>query len=118
MFQLTWQSFSRQPHIASLPISQQTKLYRLEEQRYPARLEYYAQMFVQGGGDSGGQSTIPNVITSPTTIASGQTVTVSGNLTLNATLTLQPGSVLIISGGTVINNENIINNGGEIIFIP
>ena len=117
MFQLTWQSFSRQPHIASLPISQQTKLYRLEEQRYPARLEYYAQMFVQGGGDSAG-GLLPNVITSPTTIASGQTVTVSGNLTLNATLTLQPGSVLIISGGTIINNENFINNGGEIISIP
>jgi hypothetical protein len=117
MFQFTWQTFSKQPHIVRLPIHEQTRLYRLEEQRYRERLEYYSRMFVHGGGDSG-VGTLPNVITSPTTIAAGQTVTVSGNLTLNATLTLQTGSVLIISGGSVINNENIVNNGGEIIFIP
>ncbi len=117
MFQLTWQSFSRQPHITRLPMNEQTRLYRLEEQRYLERLEYYSRMFVHGGGDSG-VITIPNVITSPVTIESGQTVTVSGNLTLNATLTLQPGSILIISGGSIINNENIVNTGGEIFFIP
>ena len=117
MFQLTWQTFAKQPHIARLSINEQTRLYRLEEQQYRDRLEYYSRMFVHGGGDSC-VGTLPNVITSPTTIAANQTVTVAGNLTLNATLTLQPGSVLIISGGSVINNENIVNNGGDIIFIP
>jgi len=68
MFQFTWQAFSNQPHIARLPINEQTRLYRLEEQRYRERIEYYSRMFVHGGGDSG-VGTLPNVITSPTTIA-------------------------------------------------
>lgn len=40
MFELTWQEFSRRPHIAKLPLAEQTRQFMWEQQRHAMLMEY------------------------------------------------------------------------------
>jgi|DEB0MinimDraft_10_1074344.scaffolds.fasta_scaffold11963_5 hypothetical protein len=60
MFELTWQEFSRRPHIAKLPLSEQTRQFYWEQQRHQMLMEYVssAASGVGGSGAGGGNSTV------------------------------------------------------------
>ena len=64
MFELTWQEFSRRPHIARLPIHEQIRQFQWEQQRYQLMLEYVssAASGVGGSGAGGGNSTVVQAI--------------------------------------------------------
>jgi hypothetical protein len=61
MFDLTWQEFSRRPHIAKLPLSEQTRQFHWEQQRHQMLMEYVSSTASGVGGSSGaggGNSTV------------------------------------------------------------
>jgi hypothetical protein len=60
MFDLTWQEFSRRPHIAKLPLSEQTRQFHWEQQRHQMLMEYISSAASGPGasGAGGGNSTI------------------------------------------------------------
>ena len=60
MFELTWQEFSRRPHIAKLPLAEQTRQFYWEQQRHQMLMEYVssAASGVGGSGAGGGNSTV------------------------------------------------------------
>ena len=64
MFDLTWQEFSRRPHIAKLPVSEQTRQFQWERQRHQMLMEYVssAASGVGGSGAGGGNSTVVQAI--------------------------------------------------------
>lgn len=49
MFELTWQEFSRRPHIAKLPIHEQTQQFMWEQQRHEMLLEYITSTHIGDG---------------------------------------------------------------------
>ena len=64
MFKLTWQEFSRRPHISHLPIHEQIRQFQWEQQRYQLMLEYVssAASGVGSTGAGGGNSTVVQAI--------------------------------------------------------
>lgn len=65
MFDLTWQEFSRRPHIAKLPLSEQTRQFHWEQQRHQMLMEYVSSAASGVGGSSGaggGNSTVVQAI--------------------------------------------------------
>jgi len=64
MFELTWQEFSRRPHIAKLPLAEQTRQFYWEQQRHQMLMEYIssAASGVGGSGAGGGNSTVVQAI--------------------------------------------------------
>ena len=61
MFDLTWQEFSRRPHISKLPLSEQTRQFHWEYQRHQMLMEYVSSAASGVGGSSGaggGNSTV------------------------------------------------------------
>ena len=74
MFQFTWQLFVKQPHIAKLPLHEQTRLYRLEEQRQRDRMEYYHRMFGSLGSAPAGDTSFS--VSVGGSIISGATVVI------------------------------------------
>jgi hypothetical protein len=60
MFELTWQEFSRRPHISKLPLNEQVRQFQWEQQRHQLMLEYVssAASGVGGSGAGGGNSTV------------------------------------------------------------
>ena len=109
MFEFNWQTFSRRPDIARLPLNEQKRLYILEEQAFNSKMNYYLSMM---NGTPAGNSSIPNPLNGIFTIYAGQTYTINGDLTVNGTLNIQAGGTLIVTGN-IINSFNI-NNDGEI----
>lgn len=53
MFELTWQEFSRRPHIAKLPLAEQTRQFMWEQQRHAMLMEYVSSAASGVGGSSG-----------------------------------------------------------------
>jgi hypothetical protein len=65
MFDLTWQEFSRRPHISKLPLSEQTRQFHWEQQRHQMLMEYVSSAASGVGGSSGaggGNSTVVQAI--------------------------------------------------------
>jgi len=64
MFELTWQEFSRRPHISKLPLNEQVRQFQWEQQRHQLMLEYVssAASGVGGSGAGGGNSTVVQAI--------------------------------------------------------
>lgn len=64
MFELTWQEFSRRPHIIRLPIHEQKQQFFWEQQRHQMLMEYIssAASGVGGSGAGGGNSTVVQAI--------------------------------------------------------
>jgi hypothetical protein len=64
MFELTWQEFSRRPHIAKLPLSEQTREFHWEQHRHQMLMEYIssAASGTGGPGAGGGNSTVVQAI--------------------------------------------------------
>ena len=60
MFELTWQEFSRRPHIARLPLHEQVKQFQWEQQRHQMLMEYVssAASGVGGSGAGGGNAMV------------------------------------------------------------
>jgi hypothetical protein len=61
MFDLTWQEFSRRPHISKLPMHEQTRQFHWEYQRHQMLMEYVSSAASGVGGSSGaggGNSTV------------------------------------------------------------
>lgn len=113
MFDFNWQSFSRRPDIARLPLNEQKRLYILEEQAFNARVNYYLSMMT---GTPAGDSGIPNPLNGVFTIYAGQTYTINGDLTVNGTLNIQAGGTLIVNGS--VFEIGTINNDGTLTINP
>jgi len=64
MFQLTWQEFSRRPHIARLPLHEQVRQFQWELQRHELLIEYVssAAAAAGSGGAGGGNGTVVQAI--------------------------------------------------------
>jgi hypothetical protein len=64
MFELTWQEFSRRPHIARLPLNEQVRQFQWEQQRQQILMEYVINNSVPttatGYGSGGGVSLTTN----------------------------------------------------------
>jgi hypothetical protein len=60
MFELTWQEFSRRPHIARLPMHEQVRQFHWELQRHEMLMEYVssAASGVGGSGAGGGNAMV------------------------------------------------------------
>lgn len=113
MFEFNWQSFSRRPDIARLPLNEQKRLYILEEQAFNARINYYLSMM---SGTPAGDSGVPNPLNGVFTIYAGQTYTINGDFTVNGTLNIQAGGTLIVNGSVIENGT--VNNDGTLTINP
>ena len=113
MFEFNWQTFSRRPDTARLPLNEQKRLYILEEQAFNARVNYYLSMMT---GTPAGDSGIPNPLNGVFTIYAGQTYTIDGNFTVNGTLNIQAGGTLIVNGS--VDENGTINNDGTLTINP
>jgi len=64
MFELTWQEFSRRPHISKLPLHEQVRQFQWEQQRQEMLMEYVSFSSSGAGvsGAGGGNSTVVQAI--------------------------------------------------------
>jgi hypothetical protein len=54
MFELTWQEFSRRPHIARLPMHEQMRQFQWEQQRHEMLMEYVSSAAASAGSSGAG----------------------------------------------------------------
>lgn len=63
MVELTWQEFSRRPHIVKLPMNEQVRQFQQEQQRYQLMMEYVITTSVAisaaAGAAAGGGAGLP-----------------------------------------------------------
>lgn len=115
---LSWKSFSTRPDIIDLPMREKIRKFKIEQDKYVDKINYYASMFGESQSDTnvaGDATKFTEVIIGTILIGPGETAVYDSNISFQD----ENSRLIILAGGNVtINGDVDLTNQGTLVFGP